>query len=163
MKQILVPEGLVFPRKDRGVSLDVSALAAAGIVHYEVDGNREWVERDPFNGPEVFPEELRATVDALLVEAESRLADVDGIGDGVPMKVTRRQAKQELLAVGLLDMVQPAIDAIEDEMTRRMVQIYWDDAQDFERDNEWLITLGKQGLGLSDEQIDAFFVGADQR
>jgi hypothetical protein len=163
MKQILVPEGLVFPRKDLGVSLDVSALAAAGIIHYEIDGDREWVERDPFNGPEPFPEELRATVEAILTEAEARLEVEGRIAGGVPASVTRRQAKQELLAAGLLDMVQPAIDAIEDEMTRRMVQIYWDDAQDFERDNEWLITLGKQGLGLSDEQIDAFFVGADQR
>jgi hypothetical protein len=36
----------------------------------------------------------------------------------VPASVTRRQAKQALALAGLLDQVQPAIDAIEDPVTR---------------------------------------------
>ena len=74
-------------------------------------------------------------------------------------RVSRRQAKQQLLIADLLSSVQPAIDAIEDDTERAMVQIYWDDATEFERSNAQLIGLG-YALGLDDEQIDQLFVDA---
>lgn len=79
-----------------------------------------------------------------------------------PHTVTRRQAKQQLLIDGILDQVQPAIDAIADDIQRAMVQIYWDDATEFERANGELIALATS-LGLDDEAVDALFIAASQR
>lgn len=41
----------------------------------------------------------------------------------VPSKVTRRQARQALAMAGLLNKVQPAIDAIPDPLQRQLAQI----------------------------------------
>lgn len=77
----------------------------------------------------------------------------------VPAKVTRRQARQALLLAGLLDKVQPAIDAILDPIARQLAQIEWDDSQDFERQRPLLIQLG-YALGLDDAGLDAIFIQA---
>lgn len=79
-----------------------------------------------------------------------------------PQSVTRRQAKQELAIRGLLQNVQPAIDAIPDALEQTLVQIYWDDATDFERDNPALMQLGG-ALGLTSKQIDDLFIEAAKR
>ena len=80
----------------------------------------------------------------------------------VPQTVTRRQAKQQLAIAGMLDSVQPAIDAITDTAQRRLVQIYWDDSQELERNHPMLIALATGALGLTDEQIDDLFRAAVQ-
>lgn len=77
----------------------------------------------------------------------------------VPTKVTRRQARQALAMEGLLDKVQPAIDAIPDPQQRQLAQIEWDDSQDFERDRALLIQLG-HAIGLTDAGIDELFIRA---
>lgn len=66
--------------------------------------------------------------------------------------VTRRQAKQALLQVGLLDDVDAAIAASGD----RAAQIDWADATEFRRDWPTLIAL-QPALGLTDQQIDDLF------
>lgn len=77
----------------------------------------------------------------------------------VPLSVTRRQAKQALLLAGLLNNVQPAINAITDDTQRALIQIEWDDSQTFERYRPALIALGS-GLGLTSEQLDQLFITA---
>lgn len=77
----------------------------------------------------------------------------------VPASVTRRQARQALLLSGLLDNVQPAIDAISDPVQRGMAQIEWDDSQAFERGRPLLVQIG-MALGLDDAGLDALFVQA---
>lgn len=164
MKQIIANQNLVFPAKDVGIEVDTSALAELGIVHYEHDGREEWVEREPFEGREEVPGEARAIIDGLLAEAQAILdaPEPEPDPDEVPASVTRRQARQQLLIEGYFDQVQPAIDAIPDEMERRLMQIYWDDAQDFERTSLELIGLG-YSLGLTDDDIDELFRRAAKR
>lgn len=77
----------------------------------------------------------------------------------VPQSVTRRQALQALLLAGLLDDVQPAIDAIADPMERRMAQIEWDDSLDFVRNRPLLIQIGAT-LGLDSAALDQLFITA---
>ncbi len=79
----------------------------------------------------------------------------------VPRSVTRRQARQALLLAGLLDNVQPAINAIPDPVQRGMAQIEWDDSQQFERERPLLITLAT-ALGLGAEALDNLFIQAAQ-
>lgn len=78
----------------------------------------------------------------------------------VPQVVSRRQGKQALLLAGKLGDVQPAIDAITDPTEQMMAQIYWDDAQDFERNNATLISLAT-ALGLTDAEVDELFIQAE--
>ena len=74
----------------------------------------------------------------------------------VPQSVTKRQARQALLLAGLLDLVQPAIDAIPDTTARRMAQIEWDDSQEYQRDRPVLISLASR-LGLTAGALDNLF------
>lgn len=77
----------------------------------------------------------------------------------VPRSVTRRQARQALLLAGLLDKVQPAIDAIPDPTARGMAQIEWDDSQAYERDRPMLIQIGT-ALNLDAAGLDQLFIQA---
>lgn len=77
----------------------------------------------------------------------------------VPESITRRQCKQKLVLMGLLDDIQPLIDAIEDPTAKAMLQIYWDDSLTFDRQNEYFIQMA-YGLGLTDAEIDTAFIEA---
>lgn len=74
----------------------------------------------------------------------------------VPQKVTRRQGRQALLLAGKLDQVPLAIAAIEDETERRLAQIEWEDAQEYERQRPLVVLMGA-ALGLD---LDALFIQA---
>ncbi|WP_027670094.1 hypothetical protein [Rheinheimera baltica] len=78
----------------------------------------------------------------------------------VPQSITRRQARQQLLLMGLLDNVDPTIAVIPDQTARRMAEIYWQDATDFERDNPYLLSIAA-ALGLTPEQLDDAFIAAE--
>lgn len=50
IRQIIIPDNLVFPNKDQGVNLDCSHLAVEGVVFIGDDGDTMWVEKEPFTG-----------------------------------------------------------------------------------------------------------------
>lgn len=72
----------------------------------------------------------------------------------VPEVVSPRQVRLLLLSQGLLENVKAMI-AQQDEAT----QITWEYAEEFRRDNPLLNQLAAN-LGLTDQQIDEFFVAA---
>lgn len=73
----------------------------------------------------------------------------------VPQSVTRAQAKIALLRSGHLDMVKTAVEANPE------AEIWFEDAQTWERQNPYVIDLGEKLLGGSDV-IDALFIAAGQ-
>jgi hypothetical protein len=77
----------------------------------------------------------------------------------IPQTVTRRQAKQALLLAGLLDNVQPAIDAMPDATQRRLMQLEWDESLEFVRTRPSHIAMGT-AIGLDAAGIDALFIQA---
>jgi hypothetical protein len=77
----------------------------------------------------------------------------------VPSKVTRRQARQALVLADKYDLVQSAINAIPDTLQRKLMQIEWDDSQEFERTRPSLIAIGT-AIGLTSEGLDALFITA---
>lgn len=77
----------------------------------------------------------------------------------VPSKITMRQARLQLLSMGLLDDVISAIDQITDPIVKRAVQIEWEFATTVYRDSDWVITIMKN-LNLTDDHIDGIFVAA---
>lgn len=74
----------------------------------------------------------------------------------VPYSVTPRQVRLLLLAQGLLASVEAMI-AAQDEATR----ITWEYALEFRRDDPLLNQLAVN-LGLTEDQIDQFFIAAAQ-
>ena len=77
----------------------------------------------------------------------------------VPFTVTRRQAKQALALNGLIASVQIAIDAIPNATQRALMQIEWDDSQEFQRNRPAVIAIGT-AVGLDAAGIDALFIQA---
>lgn len=77
----------------------------------------------------------------------------------VPTRVTMRQGRLALLAVGLLDTVEGAINGIADPVERRATQIDWEYAAEIRRDSPLIASLGP-ALGLTGAQIDELFVAA---
>ncbi len=70
----------------------------------------------------------------------------------VPKSVTRRQAKQALLQVGLLSTIESYMAS-----APMNVQIDWYDAQEIQRD--WsTLSIVSQDLNLSSDQVDDLFI-----
>jgi hypothetical protein len=80
----------------------------------------------------------------------------------VPSSISRRQAKQQLAVDGHLSRIQPMIDAIPDMEARLLMQIYWDDSTEFDRNHTTLIQFAT-ALGLDSDQIDLMFINASKR
>lgn len=77
----------------------------------------------------------------------------------VPDKVTRRQAKQQLLIAGLLSQVETIISNIEDPLQKGLTDLYWKEAGDFERNSPYVLAIGN-ALQLSASELDELFINA---
>ncbi|QOC54122.1 hypothetical protein [Caulobacter vibrioides] len=75
----------------------------------------------------------------------------------VPQKVSRMQAKQALLAAGLLDDSDAAIAASGD----RSLQLYWAETSEFHRNHPAVMAIGTS-QGLTSGQLDDLFRAAAQ-
>lgn len=82
--------------------------------------------------------------------------EIEAAKPPVPSKVTRRQARSALLLRGLLDQVDIVIAAIPDVATRKLAQIEWQDASEFDRNRALVIQIG-QHLGLDSKGLDDVF------
>ena len=80
----------------------------------------------------------------------------------VPNSVTKRQGRQQLILMGIIDQVQPAIDQIVDPIDRALVQSFWDDSTQYERYHPQMVQLAR-AIGLTDEQLDQAFIDAASR
>ena len=76
----------------------------------------------------------------------------------VPQRVTARQAQLALLEAGLLDDVDPIIEALPANV-RAQVRIEWDRATHVERGSQ-VTQMVATALGLTAEQVEALFVAA---
>ena len=89
-----------------------------------------------------------------IAERQARIAAM--FPPTVPTSITPRQCRLILAQQGLLASVETMI-AAQDEATK----ITWEYALEFRRDDPLLNALGVN-LGLTSEQIDAFFIAAAQ-
>lgn len=100
---------------------------------------------------EVLKEEIDSIIDNS-EEMKDRLREFRD--DGIPYKISIRQAKLALLGAGLLDDIENAMASAD-----RSVQISWEYATEFERDNPLILYFQSQ-LNLSKEQVDNLFIQA---
>lgn len=80
------------------------------------------------------------------------------IDSGSVQMVSMRQARLMLHKMGLLTHVQSVINALP-EPQKTEAQIEWDYSQEVKRDFP-LVAVMKQGLNLTDEQLDNLFYEA---
>lgn len=73
----------------------------------------------------------------------------------VPIKITRLQAKLQLLEIGLLDEVEELVKQ------DRKVELYWKEAQSIER-NHPILNQMVMALDLTSEQLDNLFIEASK-
>lgn len=76
----------------------------------------------------------------------------------VPSEVSMRQARLALLAKGLLDLVEPAIDSLEIR-NREIARIEWDYSSTVYRHRPLVNVIGLK-LGLDDGALDQLFITA---
>lgn len=74
---------------------------------------------------------------------------------GVPFRVSRMQAKQYLLAAGMLGNIETAIVNSGDPA----LELYWGEASYFHRDHPKL-TEFFTSIGLTGQQVDEMFIAA---
>lgn len=79
----------------------------------------------------------------------------------VPDKVTPLQARKALLAVGLLDTIESAIEAISDPEQKRLTRMSWEFATAIYR-NDPLISSMAATMGMTSQQIDQLFIDASK-
>jgi isochorismate hydrolase len=97
----------------------------------------------------------------LLNATQSEMDAVIMANSPVPKSVTKRQGRQQMILMGVIGMVQPAIDAIEDPIQRALVQSFWDDSSDYERGHPQMVELAA-AIGITESQLDQAFVQASR-
>lgn len=77
----------------------------------------------------------------------------------VPDKVSKRQARNQLIEDDLLDSVQVIIDSIPNPKNRKIMQSFWDDSPHYSRNHPRVMQI-TQALGLSEADVDTLFKNA---
>lgn len=89
---------------------------------------------------------------------EATPEELEAMKPPVPAEVTMRQARLALLAIGKLDQVVPAIEALEGA-ERGVARIEWEFSSAVVRSRPLVVMLGL-ALGLDDEALDQLFITA---
>lgn len=93
--------------------------------------------------------------------AKESLGQEVGVFKYVPKSITVRQARQQLIVMGLIAQVESIIENTVDATQKAVLRNYWEYSQAFERNSPALVELG-QGLGLTEAQLDDLFYQAAQ-
>lgn len=123
-------------------SLTKADFGLGGTIQLRNDGEGDYIAS--WNHP-TLEQPTQEQLDAVVIDPNAPI---------VPASVTPRQVRLLLLQQGLLSSVEAMI-AQQDEATR----ITWEFATEFRRDNPLLARLAAN-LGLSEPQIDQFFIAA---
>lgn len=134
----------------------VFANAEQTAIDCEIQIGGEWL---PFTASSTDSEQHGRDVFAAIIES-GNVADYiepEPLPEPIPQKLSRAQARAALIMAGLIDQVQPSIDAISDPLQRALAQNDWDNRLEFERDHPQLLAMAA-ALGLTDEDLDQLFI-----
>lgn len=115
---------------------------------FEADGSQDEYITDEMVA--MTDEEVEAHLNPVISDEEKR---------AMFPALTRRQFKLALLENNLLDTIESAINAIEDDYTRTKMQIEYQEATEFHRLSESVIYMCEL-LKLSNEQVDTMWEAA---
>ena len=113
---------------------------------------------DAYTGPDEYidaPEDFDAARMGEYVYADGALT----LEHVVPQQVARAQGKAALIGAGMWPSVLAFVAAIEDDTERALAEVALHDTQNWQRSSPFL-NAAKDGIGLTDEQLDELFVVA---
>ena len=113
---------------------------------------------DDYTGPDEYitaPPDFDATRMGEYVYQDGALS----LEHAVPQQVARAQGKAALIVAGLWTGVEAFVAAIEDDTERALAEVALHDTQNWQRSSPFL-NAAKDGIGLTDEQLDELFVVA---
>lgn len=84
-----------------------------------------------------------------------------GPQSAVPPQITRAQGKAALIMQGLWGAVLNYVASIQDPTQRALAEVALHDTQTWERSSPFL-NAAVNGLGMTDEQLDALFIQASK-
>ena len=121
----------------------------------------------PTDVPEFFgtcPDNSSTQIDGVLgifgqADWEQMRADEMRARNPVPQEVARAQGKAALIGAGMWPGVLAFVAAIADDTERALAEVALHDTQNWQRSSPFL-NAAKDGLGLTDEQLDELFVVA---
>ena len=121
----------------------------------------------PTDVPEFFgtcPDDSSTQIDGVLgvfgqADWEQMRADEMRARNPVPQEVARAQGKAALIVAGLWNSVKAFVAAIQDDNERALAEVALNDTQHWQRSSPFL-NAAKDGLGLTDEQLDELFIAA---
>jgi len=79
-----------------------------------------------------------------------------------PRSVTKRQGRQQMIAMGVINQVETFIAAITDPTEKALVESYWEDSNEYELDHPYMVQIAT-ALGLKNTQLHNAFIEASQR
>ena len=138
------------------------ALGLKGYGYFEeVDNSQDIAETTTYDGTEILhvDMELKVVEVSKGIRAKTEAELTADRKAKVPRIITMRQARLQLLTLGLLDDVEAVIASIQDANMKRAVQIEWEYAKDVER-NSPTIGMLAQAVGMDDEALDNLFIEA---
>ena len=80
----------------------------------------------------------------------------------IPMEVTQRQAKEELIDIDLIDSIEAFLNAIPDPKQKRIGLNWYNNSQVFMRNNQFLNYVWNY-LGKTQVELDTMFINAAKR
>lgn len=118
-----------------------------------------WDEREHGELPEITLGGMVRDGDSLIFNEDRMNEHFAAIAPRVPSSVTMRQAHRALHNAGILNLVDAAIDSIEDEDEKAAAFIDWNKSNEVHRNWPSIVSIGS-ALGLTSEQIDTLFIQA---
>jgi len=146
-----VGEGAAFPLADILTQVQSDALAALDAAQAQVATLT--ADKTAADQALAAAQEQVAALTAQLAQYQTPVDE-----NGVPTRVTMRQARLALLGAGLLSSVSEAINNMA-EPAKSAAQIEWEYSGEVHRNRPFVQQLGA-ALGLSSQQLDALFVQA---
>lgn len=122
------------------------------VYEFEEDGSQDHLITDEFVAMSEAEIDLHLYPEKYLSEDEKYQVYLNGL-----RSLSRRQFRRVLVLNGFdLDAIRAKILEIEDDQTRQLTLIDWEDADTFERLNPSLIMMANM-LGLNEEQVNTMW------
>ena len=125
--------------------------------HIETATPADWMGRTTTPPPAYD----RATQGAFFRDGAWEVETAQPPAQPVPQQVTRAQGKVVLIQMGLWPQVVAFVDAIEDPMQKAIAEVAVYETLHWQRNSPFL-NQAADALGITQEQMDALFIAADQ-
>ena len=124
------------------------------------NNNHEVLLINSVNGQDIAFGRFTTIDEDMLDLTEEELERMKEFSRPIP-NISLRQCRELLIRTGRFQEVVTIINSIEDETERLVVENYFNNSQEFER-NHYMLGLITTALGMSEVEVDDFFLEASE-